>query len=80
MEAHCISLAQLKTPEQIQTERPHIFPSKFSLDWAIRVNRDRLLTAGALRKVAGRLFLVPELFDQVMLDDGLEALRQHRDA
>lgn len=78
METQSLSLADLKTPQEVQAERAHVFPSKSSFDWALRVHRDRLLKAGALRKVAGRIFLVPALFDACLLEAGRESVQGAR--
>ena len=61
-------LSELKTPSDYRAEgRTHVFPSAGSLDWFIRKNKGVLYKEKALIKPAGKMFVVPKLFDQVVL-------------
>ena len=75
MEAQTPSLVGLKKPADYRAERSDFFPSDSSLTWAMRLHRERLVVAGAIVKVAGRIFIRPAAFDAVVLAAGQAALQ-----
>lgn len=66
MSSHC--LEDLRRPPEYQQARAHVFPSRGSIEWYIRVHRDKLLRAKALLKVGGQVFVHAERFDAFVLD------------
>lgn len=67
----------LRTPEDYRSSgRAHLFPSETSLRWFLRAHRDRLVQAGALSRIAGRLWINPVAFDEVVADVGRERAGQ----
>lgn len=63
-------LSDLRELRQYQAERADVFPSLDSARWAIRRHRAELAAAGALVKIADRLYLDPQRADQVFIDAG----------
>lgn len=51
------------------------FPTIHSANWWIRVHREKLVAAGALIYIAGRLRFHPQKFQQVAIEIGSEAAR-----
>ena len=64
------TLSNLLALAEYQRERAHFFPSIESARWALRQHRRELAQAGALVKIADRLFVDPERADQVFLEVG----------
>jgi hypothetical protein len=65
-------LNRLLLPADYASERAQLFPSEPSVRWFIRTNRKRLLNAGALLRIGGRLMIDPNPFDQVVNQVGRE--------
>lgn len=66
-------VTKLCRPEDYQSlGRQHLFPSPTSISWFIRLNRDRLVKAGAILKVGNRMVVDPDKFDAVVLLVGRE--------
>lgn len=66
---------RLMTTDRYQSEREGLFPSPTSLQWTMRTKRARLVEAGALLKINGRVFVDPLAFDAVLLELGQEDIR-----
>lgn len=64
----------LQLLHEYRAARLRLFPSESSAAWYVRTHRDRLVSAGALLKIANRTFVHPERFDQVVLDAGSAAM------
>lgn len=64
------SVSLLTQPMGYRESRQHLFPSEHSLQWYMRVHRKRLVDAGALLMISGRLFIQPGAFDQVLIEEG----------
>lgn len=64
------ALKHLRQVREYQAERSDVFPSLDSARWAIRQHRAELASAGALLKIADRLYLDPERADQVFIEAG----------
>ena len=58
---------RLVTPSDYQAARARIFPSESSLRWHLRVHRAELVAEGAVVRLAGRLLIDPDLFDEAIL-------------
>lgn len=72
-------LKQFASFADYQQANAHIFPTEASLRWFYRVNRDRLLGAGAVVEIARRLFVHAPKFEhelveisQIQAGDGVE--------
>ena len=66
MEAQSLYGPSWEAPEAYLAKRAHLFPSVSSLRWFMRMERERLIEAGALRKLAGRVLIEPSSFDAVV--------------
>jgi hypothetical protein len=75
LEAQTPTLAGLKKPADYQSENSEFFPTMWSLKWALRLHRDRLVAANAIEKVGGRTWIRPAAFEAVVLDAGRAALQ-----
>jgi hypothetical protein len=64
------TINQLQSLQEYQRERSGVFPSLDSARWAVRQHRSQLVEAGALVKLADRLFLDPALADDVFVEAG----------
>lgn len=64
------AFSHLRELRQYQAERADVFPSLDSARWAIRQHRSELTSAGALIKLADRLYLDPDRADQVFIEAG----------
>ncbi|WBY02758.1 hypothetical protein PE066_04260 [Ramlibacter tataouinensis] len=53
--------------------RLEVFPSRTSLEWFTRRNRDKLIEKGALFLIAGRKLVQPERYDEVVRAEGQRA-------
>ena len=60
--------ARLRTPADYASERSALFGGEQSVRWFIKANRKRLLDAGALLMIAGRVMVDPEPFDRVVYE------------
>lgn len=58
---------RLVTPGDYQAARARIFPSEASLRWHLRVHRADLAAEGAVVRLAGRLLIDPDRFDEAIL-------------
>jgi len=67
------TLRRLVPLAQYQESRASFFPSLESARWAVRQQRPALVEAGALVKIADRLFLDPTRADRVFVDAGKES-------
>ena len=65
---------------QYQESRAHVFPSLESIRWHARNHKQELIDGGALVMVAGRTFVVPERYDDVVLKAGKVAAQQRAGA
>jgi hypothetical protein len=66
------AFADLRERAVYQQENVHVYPSRASLNWAIRTNRQRLVEAGAIVELSGKVFVVPSRFEAEMLKIGTE--------
>ncbi len=65
----------LQNPMEYRADgRTTIFPSEASLGWFIRKNKARLVESGAILAPTGRKLINPQVFDQVVLEIGSEAV------
>ncbi len=60
----------LVTLADYQSRRPHLFPSKTSLEWYTRQHRQQLVDDGALLLIAGRRMANPPKFDDSIMRIG----------
>jgi len=67
-------LAALATPAEYHATRTSVFPSETSVRWFIRQHRDELVKRGAFKLLTGRVFIVPDIFDAVVMGVGQEAV------
>lgn len=70
-----MALNNLLSMEDYQKSRSHIFPSRASLDWFIRQNREVLMELGALSWPTRRLMIQELAFDNAVLIIGQRALQ-----
>ena len=71
-------MINLKNPLEYRADgRESIFPSEASLGWFVRKNKARLVERGAILAPTGRKLINPEVFDQVVLEIGTEAVTGH---
>jgi hypothetical protein len=56
--------------ESYQQQNDHLFPTAESWKWCVRQHRAEFIEKGALCFVAGRLFVLPRLFDQSLVEIG----------
>ncbi len=56
--------------ETYQQQNSHLFPTGESWRWFVRQHRPELIERGALCFVAGRLFVLPQVFDLAVVDIG----------
>jgi hypothetical protein len=56
--------------ESYQQQNDHLFPTPESWKWCVRQHRAEFIEKGALCFVAGRLFVLPRLFDQSLVAIG----------
>jgi hypothetical protein len=66
-------LKDLLPLSRYQESRADFFPSLESARWAVRQQRPALVEAGALVKIADRLFVDPTRADRVFVDAGKES-------
>lgn len=62
------TLAELQTFEQAAKARASVFGSVHSLRHTFRKDREEYFRRGAVKEIGGRLFVVPVIFDQAVLD------------
>lgn len=67
-----LPLDRLRTLPTFQQEHPRTFPSLDALRWLIRKHKTRLVEGGALLVIAGRLWIDPPVFSQVVMEVGRE--------
>lgn len=60
----------LRQLQDYQHLRSNIFDSQMSLQWFVRKHRAVLTREGALLKLTGRWYVVPQRFDDVVLRVG----------
>ena len=65
-------LAALETPADYQAARAAIFPSRESLRWFVRRNRNRLADLGAIVAPAGSMLIDRERMDRAVAAIGRE--------
>lgn len=70
-----MALNNLLSMEDYQKSRSHIFPSKSSLEWFLRVNREVLMELNALSWPTRRLMVNELAFDNAVLIVGQRALQ-----
>lgn len=70
-----MALNNLLAMEDYQKSRSHIFPSRASLDWFIRQNREALMELHALSWPTRRLMIQELAFDNAVLIIGQRALQ-----
>lgn len=63
-------LSQWRTWDEHQRENERIFRTKESWRWFTREHREELISRGALCFLAGRLFVFPPAFDQLVVEVG----------
>lgn len=68
------ALHTLATPAEYSERNPRQFPSEESVRWFIRRFKPQLVEAGALSRIRGRDWVVPEPFDEVVLTVGASQL------
>lgn len=71
-------LINLQSQEEYQKQRSTIFPSRSSLDWFIRVNREELMELNALSWPTRRLMIRADAFDEAVLAIGKKALQSSK--
>lgn len=69
-----MQLQNLMSQEDYQKSRSHIFPSKGSMDWFCRLNREVLMEYKALSFPTKRLMINASAFDEAVLFIGQKAL------
>lgn len=67
-------LQNLMTQEDYQKSRCHIFPSKGSMDWFCRQNRELLVQYNALSYPTRRLMINATAFDEAVLVIGQQSV------
>lgn len=67
-------LSELQLPEEYREQFPRnrIFQSPQSLVWFMRKHRSALTEAQAVKKIAGRVWIQPSRFDQVVVQTSQE--------
>lgn len=73
------TLRRLIPLAQYQESRAAFFPSLESVRWAVRQKRAALVEAGALVKIADRLFVDATRADRVFVEAGRESAARERD-
>jgi hypothetical protein len=66
----------LLTPGQYRVHRSAIFPTAQSVEWFVRKHRATLVEQGAISYPTGRMLIVPELFDRVVIGIGNERAKK----
>ena len=56
--------------DELQRQLAHIFPSRGSIDWELRMNKAEYVAAGAIVEIAGRLLAHPATFKRTALAIG----------
>lgn len=70
-----MALNNLLSMDDYQKSRNHIFPSRGSLDWFIRIHREALMELNALSWPTRRLMVNELAFDNAILIIGQKALQ-----
>ncbi|MBL0919365.1 MAG: hypothetical protein IBJ14_11725 [Hydrogenophaga sp.] len=70
------ALSELEKLPAYRERREHVFPSRHSLEWFLRLHRQGLVESGALLKVQGQWFAVPDRFDAYVIADGAKAAQR----
>ena len=70
-----IDLAELRRIGDLQHELTNVFPSRGSIDWAIRVHRSEFVAARALFEIGGRLMAHPARFKACALEIAARTVR-----
>ena len=70
-----MALNNLLSMDDYQKSRNHIFPSRGSLDWFIRIHREALMELNALSWPTRRLMVTELAFDNAILIIGQKALQ-----
>ena len=67
------TLQALQSLHDYGSAREHVFPSRSSLEWFVRVHRRHLIEQGALLVICGRRMVNPDVFDTVVLRVGQQS-------
>ena len=70
------ALSELEKLPAYRERREHVYPSRGSLEWFVRLHKQELVEAGAILKVMGQWFAVPDRFDAYVVADGARAAQR----
>lgn len=73
--APAFDFRELRSIDDLQQELAHLFPSRGSIDWELRINRARYIRGRALFAIGGRLLASPARFKAVALKLAAERAR-----